>query len=104
MSVMLIKATREPSATGVKTTVIVQVALAARVELQVVAVIAKSPALVPVIADAVVIGAFEIVNVVVPVFVSVVACGELDEPRLIVPKASVVGENETPGPLPVLNV
>lgn len=90
---------REPVTVGVKVTVTVHVALAASVEPHVVPVIVKSPRFAPP-RD----GALEMVRVVVPVFVSVELCGGLVLPSEIVPNARVVGENEAPGPLPVVKV
>jgi hypothetical protein len=87
---------REPVAPGVKVTVKVQAAFAARVPLAApqdpvpVLLIVKSLGFPPVVVG------LMLVAVVLEPFVSVNVTGELDDPRLTEPKLSVAGESVTP--------
>jgi hypothetical protein len=92
LSVMLIAALRAPEAVGLKSALTVQLAPAAKDAPQVVAVLAKSPALVPVIAIEL------IVREVVPEFFTVTLFTALVTPIATVPKPKLVGERVTAGP------
>lgn len=97
LSVTLRAALRAPLAAGLKVTLIVQLAPAAS-ELPHVWVCAKSGALVPVIAMAMIVRDAE------PVFLSVTVLTPVVVPIASVPKLTLAGERLTTGPLLVLNV
>jgi hypothetical protein len=99
LSVTEMLAVREPAATGINVTAILQLAPAARVEAQVL-VSLKSPAFVPLILIP------EIFKTALPTLVKVIVDGELGEPTAMEPNVTDVGENETAGdePLPTVNV
>lgn len=91
LSVMLTSALRAPEAVGLKSTLTVQVAPVPNEVPQVVAVLAKSPLLVPVIAMVV------MVNEALPVFFKVTVLTGVVIPMAAVPKAKLVGESVTAG-------
>lgn len=94
LSVMLIAALRAPVAVGLKCALTVQLAPAASDAPQVVAVLAKSPALVPVIAIEL------MVRELAPEFLTVTVLTALVTPTGTVPKAKLVGVKVTAGPSP----
>ena len=90
MSVMVIEPLREPAAVGVKVTLIVQKALAARLEPQVL-VWEKSPLAVM----------LEIVRAAFPVLLNVTLCALLLVPTACAGKVNEEGEKLAPGAVPV---
>jgi hypothetical protein len=98
LSVTVRDALRLPLAAGVKTTVMVQEALAASVlgDRGQVVVSLKSPAFAPVGC-----GMLVIVKLALPVLVRVTDCEGLATPTVWLPKVRLVAERPTLGPLPV---